>query len=66
MAAEKDPQFTVGEIAKMTWLVGRMAKRGIAGPDVSLRDLQKKFDRIVEGARDREDRAAADNRDKRK
>ncbi|MEW2138445.1 DUF6257 family protein [Streptomyces sp. NPDC005409] len=54
----KDPKFTAGETAKLTWLVARMAKRGIASETVHLGDLQKKVDRIVDGAREREQQQA--------
>ncbi|MFE3287840.1 DUF6257 family protein, partial [Streptomyces sp. NPDC059233] len=36
-----DPKFTAGESAKIAWYIGRMAKRGIAGENVHLGDLQK-------------------------
>ncbi|MEU9230853.1 DUF6257 family protein [Streptomyces subrutilus] len=55
-----DPKFTAGEIAKIGWYTARMAKRGIAGENVHLGDLQKKVDRIIDGARDREKQQAAD------
>ncbi|MCB5170436.1 DUF6257 family protein [Streptomyces bambusae] len=60
MAAEKDPKFTTGEVAKLAWLTARMAKRGIASQTVYQGDLERKFTRIVDGAREREQRAAAD------
>ncbi|MFI2367284.1 DUF6257 family protein [Streptomyces sp. NPDC018833] len=55
-----DPKFTAGETVRMAWLVARMAKRGIAddreyGGRVHQGDLQRKLDRIVEGARKREE-----------
>jgi hypothetical protein len=61
--ASNTPKLTTGEKAKLTWLVARMAKRGIAddpvnGVRVSQRDLERKFDRVLEGAREREERAA--------
>ncbi|GHE65865.1 hypothetical protein CP980_15600 [Streptomyces vinaceus] len=56
----KDPKFTAGETAKLTWLVARMAKRGIAGENVYQGDLERKFERIIDGAREREERQAAE------
>lgn len=50
---DDDPPFTVRETAQLTWLVGRMAKRNIAGDDVDQTDLQRKVDRIVRKARER-------------
>lgn len=56
-----DPKLTAGEKATLAWLTVRMAKRGLAddrqyGGRVSQRDLQAKFDRVLEGARKREER----------
>jgi hypothetical protein len=48
-----DPPFTATETAKLAWLITRMAKRGIAGEDVYQSDLQRKFERILNGARKR-------------
>ncbi|WP_030302647.1 DUF6257 family protein [Streptomyces katrae] len=56
----KDPKFTAREITQIGWYTARMAKRGIAGENVHLGDLQKKVDRIIDGAREREERQAAD------
>lgn len=61
MASE--PKLTAGEKAKVTWLVARMAKRGLAAHnsptgDVYQGDLQKKVERVIEGARKREEREA--------
>ncbi|MFE9937376.1 DUF6257 family protein [Streptomyces hirsutus] len=55
-----DPKLTAGEIAKLAWLTARMAKRGIAddrqnGGRIDQSDLQRKFDRVLEGARKREE-----------
>ncbi|MFI1091938.1 DUF6257 family protein [Streptomyces sp. NPDC020917] len=54
-----DPPLTAGEAAKVAWLIARMAKRGVAGEDVDQRDLQRKLDRILDGARKRAEKAAA-------
>nr|WSW60112.1 DUF6257 family protein [Streptomyces sp. NBC_00998] len=56
----KDPKFTAGETAKIAWYIGRMAKRGIAGENVHLGDLERKVERIIDGARERETQQAAD------
>ncbi|MEU0397959.1 DUF6257 family protein [Streptomyces sp. NPDC006208] len=45
-----EPKLTAGEKAQVAWYVARMAKRGIAGEQVYLGDLQRKVDRIVEKA----------------
>jgi hypothetical protein len=56
------PRLTAGEKTKLAWYVARMAKRGVAddrefGGRVDQRDLQRKFDRVIEQARKREERA---------
>lgn len=53
-----DPPLTAGEAAKVAWLIGRMTKRGLAGEDVNQADLQRKLDRIIDGARKRAEKAA--------
>ncbi|MFI0139642.1 DUF6257 family protein [Streptomyces luteogriseus] len=45
--------FTLGEQARITALVARMGKRGLAGEDVDIRDLQRKVERIEDQARRR-------------
>jgi hypothetical protein len=52
-----DPPLTAGEAARVAWLIGRMAKRGLAGEEVDLSDLQRKLDRVLDGARKRADQA---------
>lgn len=52
-----DPPLTGGEAAKVGWYMARMAKRNIAGEDVYLKDLQRKVDRILDGARKRAEQA---------
>ncbi|MEU9719065.1 DUF6257 family protein [Streptomyces sp. NPDC047976] len=56
----KDPKFTTGEIAKMAYYTARAAKRGIASETVYIGDLTRKIDRIIDGAREREEREAAE------
>jgi hypothetical protein len=49
-----DPQFTVAETAKLTWLIARMDKRGIASQTVDQSDLERKVEKVIDGARKRE------------
>ncbi|WP_412077762.1 DUF6257 family protein [Streptomyces xanthophaeus] len=56
----KDPKFTAKETAQIGWYIARMAKRGIASETVYQGDLQRKVDRIIDGAREREASEAAD------
>ncbi|WP_336318798.1 DUF6257 family protein [Streptomyces lavendofoliae] len=48
------PKLTAKEKATVAWCVARMCKRDLAGPDVDQRDLQRKVDRVIDGARKRE------------
>ncbi|MEU9083015.1 DUF6257 family protein [Streptomyces sp. NPDC048357] len=57
-----DPKFTAKETAQIGWYIARMAKRGIAGENVHLGDLERKVERIIDGAREREERQAAEDR----
>ncbi|MFD5183284.1 DUF6257 family protein [Streptomyces sp. NPDC058372] len=57
MSAKPEPTLTASEKAKAAWLIGRMAKRAIAGPEVDQSDLEKKLDRLMETARQREAKA---------
>ncbi|MEU5664742.1 DUF6257 family protein [Streptomyces longwoodensis] len=45
--------FTAGEKARVAALTARMAKRGLAGPDVDISDLKRKVERIEDQARQR-------------
>ncbi|MFB7254196.1 DUF6257 family protein [Streptomyces nojiriensis] len=56
----KDPKFTAKETAQIGWYIARMAKRGIASETVHLGDLERKVERIIDGAREREAQQAAD------
>ncbi|MFF7300287.1 DUF6257 family protein [Streptomyces sp. NPDC008265] len=56
----KDPKFTAKEMAQLGWYTARMAKRGIASETVHQGDLERKVDRIIDGAREREARQAAE------
>ncbi|MEU5302744.1 DUF6257 family protein [Streptomyces noursei] len=50
MASHDEPQLTAGEKVKIAGLTARMCKRSIAGENVHLADLQRKVDRILDGA----------------
>jgi hypothetical protein len=50
-----DPKFTTAETAKLTWLIARMAKRGIASQTVDQSDLERKVEKVIDGARKREE-----------
>ena len=52
--AQPEPQLTASEKTKAAWLIARMAKRAVAGPEVDQSDLEKKLDRLMETARQRE------------
>ncbi|MEU6659589.1 DUF6257 family protein [Streptomyces sp. NPDC046821] len=59
--SSNQPRLTTGEKTKVAWYVARMAKRGIAddrqyGGRVDQSDLQRKVDRVIDGAREREER----------
>ncbi|MFC8952352.1 DUF6257 family protein [Streptomyces sp. NPDC057101] len=54
----KHPPLTASEKAKFAWYIGRMAKRGLAGENVYQGDLEKKVDRLLDGARDRAEKNA--------
>ncbi|MEU3603690.1 DUF6257 family protein [Streptomyces sp. NPDC006798] len=59
----RTPRLTAVEIAKITVLTARMAKRGLAddrvyGGRVYQGDLERRVDRILDGARAREEKAA--------
>ncbi|WP_405959191.1 DUF6257 family protein [Streptomyces sp. NBC_00868] len=56
----KDPKFTAREVAQIGWYTARMAKRGVASQTVHLGDLERKVDRIIDGAREREQQQAAE------
>ncbi|MFF3338003.1 DUF6257 family protein [Streptomyces flavidovirens] len=51
-----DPSLTAGEKAKIAWYAARMVKRGIAGEQVYQGDLERKVDRIIDGAQKRADK----------
>lgn len=58
-----EPKLTAGETAKVAWLIGRMAKRGLAAHnsptgEIYQKDLEKKVDRVLDQARKREEREA--------
>ncbi|WP_405409796.1 DUF6257 family protein [Streptomyces decoyicus] len=53
-----EPKLTAAEKVRIAGLVARMCKRDLAGPDVHQGDLQRKVDRILDGAREREEKTA--------
>ncbi|MEU6669498.1 DUF6257 family protein [Streptomyces sp. NPDC046727] len=60
--SSNQPRLTAGEKAQLAWYVARMAKRSLAddrqfGGRVDQSDLQRKFDRVLDQARKREERA---------
>jgi hypothetical protein len=52
------PKLSAGEHARIAWNVARMAKRSIAGENVHQRDLERKVERVIEGARKRAEKDA--------
>jgi Family of unknown function (DUF6257) len=54
-----DAPLSTAETARLGWLIARMAKRALAGEAVGLSDLQRKADRVIDGARKRAEKAAA-------
>ena len=48
--------FTLGEKARVLGLIARMGKRGAAGPNVDLSDLQKRVERIEKQAERRKNK----------
>ncbi|WP_435185942.1 DUF6257 family protein [Streptomyces sp. bgisy126] len=52
-ANDPHPKLTPAEHARVAWCVARMAKRCVAGEDVDRADLERKVDRILDGARKR-------------
>ncbi|MGW9600597.1 DUF6257 family protein [Streptomyces albidoflavus] len=57
MPATPEPTLTASEKTKAAWLIARMAKRAVAGPEVDQSDLEKKLDRLLDAARKREAKA---------
>ncbi|WP_202527061.1 DUF6257 family protein [Streptomyces sp. SID5770] len=54
MTEDPYPKLTAREHAQVAWAVARMAKRCVAGEQVDRSDLERKVERILEGARKRE------------
>ncbi|MGI5356140.1 DUF6257 family protein [Streptomyces sp. CA-252508] len=57
MSQDPYPKLTPTEQAKVAWAVARMAKRCVAGEDVDRSDLERKVDRILDGARQRAEKS---------
>ncbi|MES9804982.1 DUF6257 family protein [Streptomyces cinereoruber] len=53
MSTDPYPKLTAREHAQVAWCVARMAKRCAAGEQVDRSDLERKVDRILDGARKR-------------
>ncbi|WP_327707542.1 DUF6257 family protein (plasmid) [Streptomyces decoyicus] len=53
-----DPKLTAAEKVRIAGLVARMCKRDMAGPNVHQGDLQRRVDRILDGARERDAKAS--------
>ncbi|WP_406348142.1 DUF6257 family protein [Streptomyces sp. NBC_00144] len=58
MKQQSEPRLTTREKAKVAGYVARMCKRGIAGEHVYQGDLERKVERVIDGARRREERAS--------
>ncbi|MFJ9576047.1 DUF6257 family protein [Streptomyces sp. NPDC101191] len=56
------PSLTAGEHARVAWTVARMAKRSIASETVYQGDLERRIDRIIDGARKRAEKNARNGR----
>lgn len=54
-----EPQYTAAEKARIALLVGRMAKRAVAGPDVDQADLLRRIDRIRDAAIERTEKGTS-------
>ncbi|MGW3273965.1 DUF6257 family protein [Streptomyces kronopolitis] len=58
MSNHQDPPLTTTEKARIAGLVARMCKREMAGPGrVHQADLQRRVDRILDDARERQAKA---------
>ncbi|MFG2861228.1 DUF6257 family protein [Streptomyces sioyaensis] len=53
----EDPKLTVGEKARIAGLIARMCKRHVASPNAHQADLERRVNRILDGAREREIKA---------
>ncbi|MFJ9419794.1 DUF6257 family protein [Streptomyces sp. NPDC101227] len=56
--AQHEPKLTTTEKAKLACLGARMCKRSLAGEDVYLGDLKRKFNRVLDGAAKRAEKDA--------
>ncbi|WP_176741014.1 DUF6257 family protein [Streptomyces agglomeratus] len=52
----QNPPLTAGEAARIAWLAARMCKRDLAGEGVHQGDLERKVERILDGAQKRADK----------
>ncbi|GAA2407390.1 hypothetical protein GCM10010420_39370 [Streptomyces glaucosporus] len=53
-----EPKLTATEKAKVALLIARMAKRCAISEDIDRSDLERQVDRIIDRAREREEKAA--------
>ncbi|WP_185923469.1 DUF6257 family protein [Streptomyces sp. WAC05374] len=53
---DPEPKLTTTEKAKVAYYVARMCKRDLAGETVHQADLERKIERVIEGARKRGDK----------
>jgi hypothetical protein len=53
MADDIEPEYTTGEKLRIAALIARGAKRSLAGEGVYLADLDRRIERIKDGARKR-------------
>jgi hypothetical protein len=53
MADDTTPEYTAGEKLRLAALIARGAKRSLAGENVYLADLDRRIERIKDGARKR-------------
>ncbi|MFC7964939.1 DUF6257 family protein [Streptomyces cinereoruber] len=57
MTADPYPKLTAREHAQVAWAVARMAKRCVAGEQVDRTDLERRVDRVIDGARKRAEKS---------
>ncbi|MFC7933559.1 DUF6257 family protein [Streptomyces cinereoruber] len=56
-AQDPYPKLTAKEHAQVAWAVARMAKRCVAGEHADRADLERKVERILDGARKRAEKS---------
>ncbi|MFG2640794.1 DUF6257 family protein [Streptomyces sp. NPDC048370] len=58
MTSDDYPKLTAGEHTRIAYYVARMAKRCLAGENADRSDLERKVNRIIDGARKRAEKNA--------